>query len=109
MKDTVLNKYSKERRYVDKTLIASVIVDINEGDIGEGDANNAVVTISFKELSYYVTSVVVGNWPIAIKRFSTRDIWENRIVLLTCKGITPDKKATQEIKEAVESLKKTWN
>lgn len=106
LKDTVLNKYSKDRRYVDKNQITSVIVDINEEDIGEGDPNNAVVTISCKGLSYFLTSVVVGTWPIAIKRFSTRNIWTNRIVLLTCKGITPDQKALNEIKEAIEALKK---
>lgn len=103
IKDTVLNRYSKDRRYIGVEDVLAVINDITEENIVETspDFNNDVFHISYNGHSLVCTSTSLDQWQTAIKRFGKAD-GGLRLVFLTCKGI---EKAISEISDTKEVLR----
>lgn len=105
IKDTVLNRYSKLRRYITADDILSVLVGISPEDI-EGDKRdleNGVFYINYKGSRIPCTSSSYSEWQTVFKRFGKNSSKLTRFAFLTCGGIAIEKCKTDEVKEILLS------
>lgn len=104
IKDTVLNRYSKDRRYIELDDVLAVINDITGEHIVEKnpDFNNDVFHILYNGHSIACTSTSIDQWQTAIKRFGKAS-GEPRLVFLTCKGVEKDLSELSSAKEVLQS------
>lgn len=104
IKDTVLNRYSKDRRYIELEDVLAVISGITKESIVEKtpDLNNGVFHISYNGHSIVCTSASFDQWQTAIKRFGKAS-GDLRLVFLTSKGVDKDSYELSEAKEVLMS------
>ncbi|WP_117144167.1 McrB family protein [Pseudomonas coronafaciens] len=104
IKDTVLNRYSKDRRYINKMDVLSVVEGLDEAEIigNKKDLENGSFHIERNGVSILSTSASFGEWQTVLKRFGERSEGEERIAFLTCGGV---QKSQSEIAEAKKILK----
>lgn len=71
IKDTILNNYSKDRRYINIKDVLEVIQGISRDDIVEAKPalNDGIFHISYKGQDIECTSTSLDQWHTSLKRF----------------------------------------
>ncbi|CAM8649798.1 hypothetical protein MCEZEM1_00716 [Comamonadaceae bacterium] len=105
IKDTILNRYSKERRYITSNDVLSVISGISEDQLNgtKADLQNGIFEINYLGRIIKCTSVYIDQWETAVKRFGKLSIAEKRFVFLTCGGVTQSPEVLADVKSNLES------
>ena len=105
IKDSILNKYSKDRRYITSEDIFSVLSGLSEDALSgtKNDLQNGVFEISFNGEVARCTSVSIDQWETALKRFGSLNFGEKRFVFLTCGGVSIPSGVVDGVKGRLQS------
>lgn len=105
IKDTVLNNYSKERRYILADDITKVLSGISSSDIigSKKDLENGVFYVEYNGIKIRSTSVSFGEWQTALKRFGRKVDGGYSFAFLTCGGVSKTDVAISEVKDILAS------
>ena len=105
IKDTVLNNYSKKRRYisVDDVLAVLTGIDANNIDGTQRDLENGTFLIKYGQDTINCTSSSFSEWQTVIKRFGKRNTNEYRFAFLTCGGVEQSDSESFKIKDILKS------
>jgi len=105
IKDTVLNNYSKQRRYITHDDVLEVISGINREDIegGKKELENGVFYINKNGVKVSCTSASYSEWQTVFKRFGGRNSGEVRFAFLTCGGVGVEESKLNEVKSILSS------
>jgi hypothetical protein len=103
IKDTILNRYSKLRRYIEADDILGAIDGITaENIVGNKDElENGLFKIIFDGIEIPCTSASFSEWQTVLKRFGSQNGNQVRFAFITCGGI---RKSDQEISEVKKIL-----
>lgn len=103
IKDTILNRYSKLRRYIEADDILGAIDGITaENIVGTKDElENGLFKIIFDGIEIPCTSASFSEWQTVLKRFGAQNGNQVRFAFITCGGI---RKSDQEISEVKKIL-----
>lgn len=106
IKDTVLNRYSKDRRYINEDDIISAIHDIapNEIDGNKTLFQNGVFHIYKNNRNIKCASASFDQWETSIKRLGKWNGIDIRFVFLTCGGIAQPEHEITKVKDILSSL-----
>lgn len=101
IKDTVLNKYSKDQRYILIDDLIAVIEGLLAENIEGKELNNGIFKIKFMGSIIECTSTSFFEWHTALKRFGKHDDNIKRLIFLSCGGIP---KSEDEILKAQSEI-----
>lgn len=102
IKDTLLNAYSKEKRYIETSDIFAIIPELSSASIySKKDPNDAVLVYKLNDLLIGCTCVSIDKWETAIRRFDKR--YDINIAFITLGG---QSKLTDQAKIAINQLEK---
>jgi hypothetical protein len=105
IKDTILNKYSKDRRYIVHEDIIEVLSGVSLANIlgTKADLENGIFFIQLDNHRIRCTSSSIDQWETSIKRFGKKDSSEARIAFLTCGGVERSVSEVEKVKETLTS------
>lgn len=103
IKDTVLNNYSKKRRYISEEDVLSVFIESNDIIVlgAKKDLENGIFKISYLGNEFECTSSSINEWQTVLKRFGKRSRDKTRFAFLTCGGVD---KQQEELGSVVDIL-----
>jgi hypothetical protein len=103
IKDTVLNNYSKEQRYISKDDVLSVFIESERIEVlgSKKDLEHGVFLVSYNGYEFESTSSSINEWQTVFKRFGKNNKKKTRFAFLTCGGI---EKQTSELKLVTDVL-----
>jgi hypothetical protein len=106
IKDTVLNRYSKDRRYIDEDDIISAIHDVAHSEIIGNKAlfQTSVFHIVKNSREIECASASFDQWETSIKRLGKWNGKNLRFVFLTCGGVAKSAHEIAEVKDTLRSL-----
>jgi len=105
IKDTILNRYSKLRRYIDTSDVLGAIDGIAvENIVGTKDElENGLFKIVLGDREIPCTSASFSEWQTVLKRFGALDSDSLRFAFITCGGIKESAEATEQVKKILRS------
>lgn len=103
IKDTVLNRYSKDQRYISIDDIVDTFEDVSSSQITGTDFNNAVFTINASRSTIECTNTSINEWHTAIKRFGSNSKDCKRLIFLSCGGVEKNPTEISEIQKTILS------
>lgn len=105
IKDTILNRYSKLRRYIDNSDILGAIDGITvENIVGTKDElENGLFKIVIGDLEIPCTSASFSEWQTVLKRFGALESDRLRFAFITCGGIKESTDAIEQVKKVLRS------
>ncbi|ENX18519.1 McrB family protein [Acinetobacter sp. CIP 102136] len=105
IKDTVLNNYSKKRRYISEDDVLNIFFEKDDLKIigAKKDLENGLFSIKYENNFSRCTSASFNEWQTVIKRFGKKNLNEVRFAFLTCGGIKRDDEEIAEVKEILNS------
>ena len=106
IKDTILNRYSKDRRYIDASDVIAVITGLVADDVvgTKAEFGNGIFHVLHNGQDIRCTSVSFNQWETSIKRFGKWDKKEIRFVFLTCGGVSQSEESILNVKDILASL-----
>ena len=103
IKDTVLNQYRKDQRYLTLNDIVNAIEEISAGDIEGTEFNKGIFKLKFKSQKIECTCTNWNAWHTAFKRFGEQDRSVHRLIFLTCGGVERDADEISKIQKEISS------
>ena len=105
IKDTILNRYSKLRRYIDTSDVLGAIDGITvENIVGTKDElENGLFKIVLGDIEIPCTSASFSEWQTVLKRFGAFEGDHLRFAFITCGGIKEPAEAIEQVKKILRS------
>jgi hypothetical protein len=105
IKDTILNGYSKDRRYIDVSDVTSSILGISDTEVvgTSAELENGIFYINTHDLKIPCTSASFNEWQTVLKRFGGMKIGQLRFAFITCGGVQKSKEEISEVKNILRS------
>jgi hypothetical protein len=105
IKDTILNRYSKLRRYIDTGDVLEAIDGIAAEDIvgTKDELENGLFKIVHGDLEIPCTSASFSEWQTVLKRFGAIENDGLRFAFITCGGIKKPAAEIEEVKKILRS------
>jgi len=105
IKDTILNRYSKLRRYIDANDVLGAIDGITaENIVGTKDElENGLFKIVLDDLEIPCTSASFSEWQTVLKRFGALEGDRLRFAFITCGGLKEPTEAIEQVKKILRS------
>lgn len=105
IKDTIINNYSKQRRYIDASDVLGAIDGITEANIvgTKDELKNGLFKIVLDDREIPCTSASFSEWQTVLKRFGTLDSDGLRFAFITCGGVKKSTEAIEQVKKILRS------